>query len=178
MPKIRYSAKENKRVGTHSYYAQAIPTGKLSFRELCEEACEDNTYSIEEMTGCVSRFMKTIQREALRGWRCQLGEDFLTIFPQIDASVKDYTDPETGQLVVATAEMLTANNAHSRLGCSVHKKFSAKFATEVQWQKVDANGNEISDDEEDITQGNDGPTPDPNEDTPAGGGDDPNQGND
>ena len=24
MPKIRYSAKENKRVGTHSYYAQAI----------------------------------------------------------------------------------------------------------------------------------------------------------
>ena len=43
MPKIRYSAKENKRVGTHSYYAQAIPTGKLSFRELCEEACEDNT---------------------------------------------------------------------------------------------------------------------------------------
>ena len=40
MPKIRYSAKENKRVGTHSYYAQAIPTGKLSFRELCEEACE------------------------------------------------------------------------------------------------------------------------------------------
>ena len=163
MPKIRYQAKENKRVGTHSFYAQAIATGKLSFRELCEEACEDNTYSIEEMTGCVSRFMKTIQREALRGWRCQLGEDFLTIFPQIDASVKDYTDPETGQLVVATAEMLTANNAHSRLGCSVHKKFSAKFATEVQWQKVDANGNEISDDEEDITQNNDGPTPDPNE---------------
>ena len=24
MPKIRYSAKENKRVGTHSYYAQAL----------------------------------------------------------------------------------------------------------------------------------------------------------
>ena len=46
---------------------------------------------------------------------------------------------------------------------AVHKKFSAKFATEVQWQKVDANGNEVSDDEEDITQNNDGPTPDPNE---------------
>ena len=62
----------------------------------------------------------------------------------------------------------------------MHKKFSAKFATEVQWQKVDANGNEVSDDEEDITQGNDGPTPDPNEETPVtpGGGDDPNQGND
>ena len=44
---------------------------------------------------------------------------------------------------------------------------------------MDANGNEVSDDEEDITQGNDGPTPDPNEETPGGGnGDDPNQGND
>ena len=29
--------------------------------------------------------------------------------------------------------------------------------------QLDGNGNEVSDDEEDITQGNDGPTPDPNE---------------
>ena len=33
MPKIRYSAKENKRVGTHSYYAQAIPTERSEWRD-------------------------------------------------------------------------------------------------------------------------------------------------
>ena len=152
MAKVKYSAKENTRVGTHSFYAVPIPTGRLSFRELCEEACEDNSFSVEEMQGCVSKFMKTVQREALRGWRCQLGDEFLTIYPNIDASIKDYKDPKTGQTVVVTADMLTAQGAKSRLGCSVHKKFSAKFAAEVSWQKVNANGTEI--DEEDITQGN------------------------
>ena len=60
MPKIRYSAKENKRVGTHSYYAQAIPTGKLSFRELCEEACEDNDFSDEDLA-LIATSMNTLQ---------------------------------------------------------------------------------------------------------------------
>lgn len=152
MAKIKYTAKENSRVGTHSFYAIPVPNGVLSFKELCDEACEDNTYSIEEMQGCVSKFMRAVQRESLRGFRCQLGEEFLTIFPQIEASVKDYTDKKTGELVVATADMLTAVGAKSRLGCTVHKKFSAKFASEVSWQKVDQNGAVVED--EDITQGN------------------------
>jgi len=154
MAKIKYTAKENTKTGTHSFYAVPIPTGKLSFNELCEEACGDNTYSVEEMQGCVSKFMKAVQREALRGWRCELGTNFLTIYPNIEASVKDYEDPKTHETVVATAKMLTANNAKSRLGCTVHKKFSALFAQEVSWQKVNADGSDIED-EEDITQGND-----------------------
>ena len=152
MSKVKYTVKENSRVGTHSFYAIPVPTGVLEFRELCEEACEDNTYSIEEMTGCVSKFMKAVQRETLRGFRCKLGEDFLTVYPNITVSVKDHKDKE-GNDVIATAAMVTANNAKSRLGCSVHKKFSAKFAAEVSWQKVDASGAAIED--EDITQGND-----------------------
>ena len=151
MSKIKYTVKENNRVGTHSFYAIPVPTGVLDFKELCEEACEDNTYSPEEMLGCVSRFMKTVQRETLRGFRCKLGEDFLTVYPNSEVSVKDHKDKE-GNDVVATAAMVTANGAKSRLGCTVHKKFSAKFAQEVQWQKVDANGVEVE--EEDITQNN------------------------
>lgn len=159
MAKIRYQAKENDRFGVHSVYASAIPTGKLSFAELCEEACEDNTYGVEEMTGCVSKFMKIVQREALRGWRCQLGSDFLTIYPVLEASIKDYKDKKTGETVVVTPAMLTANNAKSRLGCTVSAKFSSKFASEVSWQKVDAQGNDVTE-EEDITQNNDGPSGD------------------
>lgn len=153
MSKIKYTAKENNRVGTHSFYAIPVPNGVLSFKELMDEACEDNTYSIDEMRGCVGRFMKAVQREVLRGWRCQLGEDFLVIYPNIEASVKDTKDEKTGETIVATAKMLTANGAKSRLGCTVHKKFSAKFAAEVQWQKVDASGAAVEE-EEDITQGN------------------------
>ena len=94
MSKIKYTVKENNRVGTHSFYAIPVPTGVLDFKELCEEACEDNTYSPEEMLGCVSRFMKTVQRETLRGFRCKLGEDFLTVYPNIEVSVKDHKDKE------------------------------------------------------------------------------------
>ena len=80
MAKIKYGVKENTKTGTHSWYAVPIFNGTLSFNELCEEACEDNTYSVEEMTGCVSKFMKVVQREAARGFRCKLGTDFLTLF--------------------------------------------------------------------------------------------------
>ena len=58
MAKIKYVAKENVKTGTHSFYAAPIPNGTLSFDELLEEACEDNTYDIDEMRGCVGRFMK------------------------------------------------------------------------------------------------------------------------
>ena len=152
MAKVKYVARENKKVGTHSFYAEPVFNGTLSFDELMEEACEDNTYSIDEMRGCVGRFMKAVQREVLRGWRCKLGQDFLTIYPNLNLSVKDYSDKKTGELVVATAAMLNAGNGRSRLGASVSTKFSQKFAQEVSWQKIDSAGNPI--DEEDITQNN------------------------
>ena len=63
-----------------------------------------------------------------------------------------YKDEKTGETVVATAKMVNAANAKSRIGCTVNAKFSAQFAQEVSWQKVDQSGAVIED--EDITQGN------------------------
>ena len=170
--KIKYTVKENTKTGTHSFFALPVFNGKLSFEELCNEACEDNTSDIDEMKGCVGRFMKAVQREVARGFRCELGTNFLTIYPNITVSVKDYTDKKTGQLVVATADMVTARNAKSRLGCTVNPKFSDQFAKTVTWQKIDANGDEIE--EDDITEGNDNV----NNDTPTPSGVvDPDEGN-
>ena len=115
-----------------------IFNGTLSFNELCEEACEDNTYSVEEMTGCVSKFMKVVQREAARGFRCKLGTDFLTVYPNIQCSVKDELNPD--KTVKKAAES--------------KDKYSLLFANSVSWQKVDKNGNVIEEEEDDITQGN------------------------
>ena len=70
------------------------------------------------------------------------------------------------KLDFASPHSATSENAVSRLGCTVSAKFSAKFAEEVSWQKVDANGNDVAEPGEDITQGNDGPTGDDN----TGGG--------
>lgn len=45
-------------------------------------------------------------------------DDYLTVYPNLNASVKDVKDKE-GKVTVATAKMLTANKGKSRLGASV-----------------------------------------------------------
>jgi hypothetical protein len=47
-------------------------------------------------------------------------DDYLTVSPNLNASVKDVKDKE-GKVTVATAKMLTANKGKSRLGASVSK---------------------------------------------------------
>ena len=37
MAKVKYYAKENSSIGTHSFYAVPIPNGTLTFDELLEE---------------------------------------------------------------------------------------------------------------------------------------------
>ena len=152
MAKIKYTAKENKKLGTHSFYAAPVFNGKLSTEELLEEALDGKSVEPSIARAVIEEYMKTIKRNVLKGFRCELGTDFLTVYPNISVSVKDTKDEKTGETIVATAKMLSAANAKSRIGCSVAAKFSAKFAQEVSWQKVDQSGAVIE--EEDITQGN------------------------
>lgn len=173
MAKIKYTVKENIKTGRHSWYAVPVFSGTLSFSELCEEACDDNTYSVEEMTGCVSKFMKIVQREAARGFRCKLGTDFLTVYPNIQCSVKDELNQDGTVKKVAEAKDVRAQNAKSRLGCTVSPKYSFDFANNVSGQKVDKNGNAIEEEEDDITQGNENVDPSSGETPQPGGGDEP-----
>lgn len=176
MAKIKYAVKENSKTGRHSWYAVPVFNGTLSFNDLCEEACDDNTYSVEEMAGCVSKFMKVVQRETARGFRCRLGNDFLTVYPNLQCSVKDELNPDNTVKKAAEAKDVRANNAKSRLGCTVSSKFSAMFAAAVSWQKVDKNGNDIEE-EDDITQGNSNVDPNSGEnDDNQGGGTTPDPG--
>ena len=129
------------------------------------------------MTGCVSKFMKVVQREAARGFRCKLGTDFLTVYPNIQCSVKDELNPDKTVKKAAESKDVKANNAKSRLGCTVSPKYSLLFANSVSWQKVDKNGNVIEEEEDDITQGNGNVDPNSGEtpttpENPGTGGDD------
>ena len=153
MAKVKYCAKENTRMGTHSWYAAPVFNGVLEFDEVIREACKHTDITPSIMRAAVTEYMDAVQNNALKGFRVKVGEDFLTVYPNLTQSVRDYEDKETHQTVVATAKMVKANNAKSHLGCTVSAKFSAKFASEVSWQKVDNAGNTIE--EEDITQDND-----------------------
>ena len=153
MAKVKYYAKENTKVGTHSFYAVPVPNGTLTFNEVCEEACRNTSIEPSIMKAAVAEYMKTVQANVLKGFRVPVGEQFITVYPNLNASVKD-TEDKQGNKTVATAKMLTANKGRSRLGASVSIKFSQEFASQVSWQKVDERtGAEIP--EEDITDGAD-----------------------
>lgn len=151
MAKVKYYAKENTKLGTHSFYAVPIPNGTLTFDEVCEEACRNTSIEPSIMKAAVAEYMKTVQANVLKGFRVPVGDQFLTVYPNLNASVKDVKDKE-GKVTVTTAKMLTANKGRSRLGASVSIKFSQEFASNVSWQKIDERtGAEIPD--EDIIDG-------------------------
>ena len=155
MAKVKYTLKENKKVGTHSFYAVPVPNGTLDFMELCEEACEKTSIEPSLMRAAVAEYMKAVKRNVLKGFRCALGEQFIYVYPNLEASLKDKKDAQGNVVEVATAKMFTLAGAKSRLGAMVSKKYSALFAAEVSWQRVDASGAAI--DEEDIVDGDDTP---------------------
>ncbi len=144
MAKIKYQAKENTKVGTHSFYAVPVFAGTLTTDEILEEALDGKSIEVSVAKAAIAEYMKAVQRNVMKGFRCQLGDQFLTIYPNLQLSVKDADG------VVATADMLHAINGKSRLGCTVSTKFSSEFAANVSWQKVDGTGAEVSD--EDITE--------------------------
>ena len=114
------------------------------------------------MRAAVTEYMKVVKRNVLKGFRVPVEEQFLTVYPNLNASVKDTKNPDGTVKEVATAKMVNAMKGKSRMGASVSINFSKEFAIQVSWQKVDAMTGAAIDDE-DITDGGD---------TPGGGGSD------
>ena len=155
MAKVKYTIKENTRFGSHSFYAVPVPNGTLDFMEVCEEACEKTSIEPSLMRAAVTEYMKAVKRNVLKGFRCAVGEQFIYVYPNLDASLKDKKDAQGNILEVATIEKFTLTGAKSRLGATVSKKYSAQFAADVSWQRVDASGAAVE--EEDITDNGDTP---------------------
>ena len=136
MAKVKYYARENKSLGTHSYYAVPVPNGTLTFDELCEEACRNTSIEPSLMRAAVTEYIRAVQTNVLKGFRVPIGEQFVTVYPYLNASVKDTWDEE-GNKVVATPERLNANLGKSTLGSSIAPRFCRQFAASVSWQRVD-----------------------------------------
>ncbi len=150
MAKIKYTVKENTKFSTHSFYAVPVTHDTLDFFELCEEACENTSIEPSIMRAAVTEYMKAVKRNVLKGFRCAVGDQFLFVYPYLEASVKDQKDKDGNIIKAVTIKDFTLAGSKSRLGASVSSKFSQLFANEVSWQRVDASGAAVED--EDITQ--------------------------
>ena len=151
MATCNYTVRENTKVGTHSFYVAPVFKDTLTSKDLLDEALAGTSIEPEVALAAIGLYMKAIKRNVLRGNRCQLGDDFLTVYPNLSLSVKDELNQDGSVKKAATAEMLNISGAKSRLGCTVSKKFSQEFATQVSWRKAVEGTTEEG---EDITQGN------------------------
>ena len=134
---------------THSFYAVPVPNGTLTFDELCEEACRNTTIEPSLMKAVVTEYMNVVQANVLKGFRVPVGEQFIVIYPSLNASAKDTRDAK-GNTVVATAEMVSPGKGKSRLGAMISPKFSKRFADSVSWQRVDEKTGRETEEEETV----------------------------
>lgn len=60
MSKVKFAVKENKTVGTHSFYAVPMFTGTLTSEELLEKACKNTSYEVSMGKAIIAEYMKTV----------------------------------------------------------------------------------------------------------------------
>jgi nucleoid DNA-binding protein len=168
--KIPYVARENTKVGTHSFYPQPIAKGTFGFDRMCKKAAKNTTIEEHTIRSAVTEYMKVAQEALLEGNRVEIGEQFITLYPNLKGSVKDYKDQKTGETVVVTAKDLTASKCKSRVGATVNRYFSDEFERSVSWVKTDKTG-AVIDEGEDATETNEEAAQGGGNNTQGGGSD-------
>ena len=135
MAVINYSVKENKNLGTHSFYAQAISFSTLDFQDLADEVVEGLGITPELVNTILTRYMRVAKRNVLRGHRVKFG-DLLTIYPQISCSVKDELNDDGTVKKAATADMINVLQAKSTIGATIALSVQQSFAMSVSWKRI------------------------------------------
>jgi hypothetical protein len=135
MATIKYQVKENKTLGTHSFYAQAVSYSTLDFQDLADEVTEGTGIDPDLALTVLNRYMRVAKRNVLRGHRVKLG-DLLTIYPQISCSIKDELNDDGTVKKAATLDMFNVIGAKGSIGATIAQSVQQSFASSVQWKRV------------------------------------------
>ena len=151
--KAQYTAQEfNQKMGVHGYFARPQFRGTIDWRTLCDECLEDTTYNPREVSGGMEIVAKKLINYLKKGFRVELGTDFIILYPNLVLTARDYKDEETGKTVVVEPKNLITKRAESRIGCTVNQKYKQTFANTVEWERINKDGE--SQELDDATQGN------------------------
>ncbi len=150
--RIKYYARENTKMLPHSFYAQSLPNGTFGFQQICQQASKNTSIEAHTIRAAVEEYMKVAMEKLLEGFRVEVGEQFLTLGPAINASVKDELNDDGTVKRAVTADDLKATGAKSRISCVVNTEFTHEFNRSVRWQKTDRKGNPLEPEEDDATQ--------------------------
>ena len=165
--RIKYYARENTKMLPHSFYAQSLPNGTYGFQQICQQASKNTSIEAHTIRAAVEEYMKVAMEKLLEGFRVEVGDQFLTLSPALNARVKDELNEDGTVKRAATADDLKATGAKSRISCAVNPEFTHEFNRSVRWQKTDRKGDPLEPEEDDATQ--DPIDDDPTDNTQGGG---------
>lgn len=169
MAVIEYTLKENKTLGTHSWYLQAKSFSTLSCDDVAAEVVEGLGISPEMVPTIIKRYMRVVLRNVQRGHRVKLADE-LVIYPQISCSVKDELNPDGSIKKVATPDMINVQSAKSTIGATISQSVQQSFAKSVSWRRVNDDESTTTDTTNPGGDGGDSSSSD------QGGGDNPPSG--
>ena len=179
MATIKYVVKENKTIGTHSFYCVPQSYSTLNYSDIAEEVSEGLGISPDIIGTIIKRYMRVAIRSVQRGHRVKLGDE-LVVYPQISCSVKDELNDDGTVKKAATADMLNVSNARSTIGATISQAVQQSFAQSVSWKRITDKTDEETDTTTDPTDTTDTTDPDQGGGTEGGGsgdggGTDPNE---
>ncbi|MBQ8713129.1 MAG: hypothetical protein IJ551_09980 [Prevotella sp.] len=135
MAVIPYSIKENKTLGTHSFYTQAQSFSTLTCDDMKDEIVEGLGISPDLIPTIIKRYMRVAIRGVQRGHRVRLADE-LTLYPQLSCSVKDELDDQGNVLRAATADMINVQTGKSSIGATITQAVQQEFSRNVSWKRV------------------------------------------
>ena len=148
MADVKYCIREftptQNQVGmSHTFYAQAVVDNVITNRELARKIEARGLSRAAEIKAILEEAANIILEEVAENNRVQIesGEGVLvSIYPKCEGSVSDaYVQAHAGDFggkSAAEEEMLTADRLQWRIGASIGKKFSKRFALNKTAQKV------------------------------------------
>lgn len=151
--KVSYYARENTKIGVHSFFPQPVFKGTFGFDRMCKKAANNTTIEEHTVRAAVMEYMKVAKEALLEGNRVEIGEQFVTLWPNLKGSVRDELNDDGTVKKAVTASDLRASKCKSRVSATVNAVFSSEFERRVSWQKTDKTGAPIID-EEDATETN------------------------
>lgn len=129
MAKLEYYAKEDTNLGIRSFYAVPVTNDTLTFNEVCKDTCHDMSIEPSIIKAIVTECTKVMQANVLKGFSISIGEQFIMLYPNLNALTKNTENK--------TAEMLSTKKGKIRLDSSVSVRSCQNFADNVLHLKMD-----------------------------------------
>lgn len=136
MAKVPYAIYKNESAGRPTLYLRCQHHQTLGFDDLCRHVSHVVHLEPAILRGIIETTLNEAYRHCLRGFRVELGDRKLSLYPQVRKSMPAEVDEETGEILWPDTEDFIPQGDDGRLECEVHKRWNQHFRSDVHWERI------------------------------------------